>query len=164
MLFRSNFIRDLQAFKSVVDCKVVAVLIDEAHYAAQPQLIRRAREVTNAAGVELRFIQQRSRNEDLVARLSADVEAVVVTDLTRLDAAAMRHLITSLIEKKLPSYSLLDSSLVEQGLLMAEAPATDWRRLARRNALNMHAVIHGELAENQPVSFKNKRQIGRAHV
>ncbi len=155
----SNFIRDLQAFKSVVDCKVVAVLIDEAHYAAQPQLIRRAREVTNAAGVELRFIQQRSRNEDLVARLSADVEAVVVTDLTRLDAAAMRHLITSLIEKKLPSYSLLDSSLVEQGLLMAEAPATDWRRLARRNALNMHAVIHGELAENQPVSFKNKRRL-----
>ena len=69
------------------------------------------------------------------------------------------HLIAALIEKRLPSYSLLDSQLVERGLLMAEAPATDWRRLARRNALNMHAVIHGEPAERQPVRFKSKRRL-----
>ena len=42
---------------------------------------------------------------------------------------------------------------------MAEAPASDWRRLARRNALNMHSVLHGEPAEQQPVSFKSKRRL-----
>jgi len=155
----ADFVRDLQAFKSVVDCKVVAVLIDEANYAAQPGLIQRAQEVTAAAGVELRFIRQHTRNEDLAVRLPPDIDSVVVTDLARLGPAAMDRLIAALIEKKLPSYSLLDSRLVERGLLMAEAPATDWRRLARRNALNMHAVIHGEPAEQQPVSFKSKRRL-----
>ncbi len=155
----ADFIRDLQVFKSVADFNKVAVLVDEANYAAQPGLIRRAREVTAAGGVELLFIQQRARNEDLADRLPDDVDAVVVTDLARLGPAALDRLIAALIERRLPSYSLLDSRLVEQGLLMAEAPATDWRRLARRNALNMHAVIHGEAAEKQPVSFQGKRRL-----
>ncbi|MBI3773553.1 MAG: TolC family protein [Gammaproteobacteria bacterium] len=155
----ADYIRDLQVFKSVADFKKVAVLIDEANFAAQPGLIRRAREVTAARGVELLFIQQRTRNEDLAAQLPPDVDAVVVTDLARLNPAAMDSLIAALIEKKLPSYSLHDSRLVEQGLLMAEAPATDWSRLARRNALNMNAVIRGEPAERQPVSFKSKRRL-----
>lgn len=155
----ADFVRDLQVFKSITDCKKIAVFIDEADYAAQPGLIRQAREVTAAAGVELLFIQQRSRNEDLAARLPDDVDSVVITDLARLGPAAMDHLIAVLIKKKLPSYSLLDSHPVERGLLMSEAPATDWRRLARRNALNIHAVMHGESADGQPVYFKSKRRL-----
>lgn len=155
----ADFVRDLQIFKRVAGCKKVAVFVDEASYAAQPGLIRRAQEVTAAGGVELLFIQQRSRNEDLAARLPDGVDSVVITDLTRLDPAAMDDLIAALIEKRLPSYSLLDSRLVERGLLMAEAPATDWRRLARRNALNMYAVIQGEPTERQPVHFKSKRRL-----
>lgn len=155
----ANFVRDLQVFNSVANCGNIGVFIDEAHYAAQPGLIRRAQEVTAAAGVELTFVQQRTRNEDLVARLPPDVDCVVVTDLARLEPEAMDRLIAGLIKNRLPSYSLLDSRLVERGLLMAEAPASDWRRLARRNALNMDAVFHGESAENQPVTFKSKRRL-----
>lgn len=155
----ADFVRDLQVFNSVANCKSIAVLVDEANYKAQPGLIRRAREVTSAADVELLFIQQRTRNEDLAARLPQAVDCVVVTDLARLDGAATDRLIAALIEKELPSYSLLDSQLVERGLLMAEAPASDWQRLARRNALNMHAVLHGESAENQPVVFRSKRSL-----
>ena len=155
----ADFVRDLQVFTSVAIGNKIAVFVDEANYTAQPNLIRRAREVTEAAGVELVFIQQRVRNEDLAARLPDDVDSVVVTDLARLGPAAMDRLIGALIDRQLPSYSLLDSQLVERGLLMAEAPASDWRRLARRNALNMHAVLHGELAEKQPVAFKSKRRL-----
>lgn len=155
----ANFVRDLRVFKSVAECKKVAVLIDAASYTAQPDLIRRAREVTVSASVELLFIQQKTRNEDLAAQLPPGIDCVVVTELARLDRTAMERLIAALIEKKLPSYSLHDSRLVEQGLLMAEASVTDWRRLARRNALNMHAVIHGEPTERQPVSFKSKRRL-----
>jgi len=155
----AHFVRDLQVFNSVADCGKIGVFVDEAHYAAQPGLIRRAREVTAAGGVELVFVQQHTRNEDLVARLPPDVDCVVVTDLARLDPAAMDRLIDALIEKRLPGYSLLDSQLVERGLLMAEAPASDWRRLARRNALNMYAVLRGESAEDQAVTFRSKRRL-----
>ena len=130
----ADFVRDLKRLKSVIDFKIVTVLVDEAHYAAQPRLIRRAREVAAAGGVEIKFVLQHTRNEDLAAILPEDTDVVVVTDLTRLDPTAMKQLIATLIEKRLPSYSLLDSQLVELGILMAEAPASDWRRLARRNA------------------------------
>ncbi len=155
----ADFVRDLRVFTSIAACKKIAVFVDEANYTAQPGLIRRAKEVTAAGGVDLMFIRQRTRNENLAARLATDIDCVVVTDLARLDPATMEQLIAALIEKKLPSYSLLDSRLVEQGILMAEAPASDWRRLARRNALNMHSVLHGEPADKQAVSFKSKRRL-----
>ena len=154
-----DFVRDLKIFQSIAKFKTVAVLVDEANYTAQPQLIRRAREVAAVGGVEIKFVLQQTRNEDLAAKLPEDAGAVVITDLARLDPDAMDRLIAALIEKRLPSYSLLDSQLVEQGLLMAEAPASDWRRLARRNALNMHSVIRGEPVARQPVTFKGKRRL-----
>ncbi|NOZ54770.1 MAG: TolC family protein [Gammaproteobacteria bacterium] len=155
----ADFVRDLKIFQSVARFKTIAVLIDEVHYATHSGLIRRAKEITASGGIELLFVQQRSRNEDLAIKLPETIDAVVVTDLARLDAATTWRLIKALIEKRLPSYSLLDSQLVEQGLLMAQAPASDWLRLARRNALNMHAVLRGESAQNQAVTFKGKRRL-----
>jgi len=155
----ADFVRDLQVMNSVANCKQIAVFLDEADYTAQPGLIRRAREVTAEAGAELLFIQQRKRNENLAARLPSGIDCVVVTGQGRLSPATMDRVIATLIEKRLPSFSLLDARLVEQGLLMAEAPYTNWRRLARRNALNMHSVLHGESAGKQPVSFKSKRRL-----
>ncbi|MCF6256831.1 MAG: TolC family protein [Gammaproteobacteria bacterium] len=135
------------------------MFLSEADFEAQPGLINRAREVTAAAGVELQFVQQKSPNENLAEQLPPDIDCVVITGQGLLGPAAMDKVIATLIEKKLPSYSLLDAHLVEQGLLMAEAPATNWRRLARRNALNIHGVLHGELAENQPVTIESKRRL-----
>lgn len=155
----ADFVRDLKVMNSVANCKNIAVFLSKADYEAQPGLINRAWAVTDAAGVELLFVRQRARNENLAARLPHGIDCVVVTGQGLLSPAAMDEMITTLIEKKLPSYSLLDAHLVEQGLLMAEAPATNWRRLARRNALNMHAVLHGELAENQPVTMESKRRL-----
>ncbi len=155
----ADFVRDLEILNSVADCKRIAVFVDKANFKAQPGLVRRAQEVAAAAAVELFFVQQQARNEDLAGRLPPNSDCAVVTDLARLGPAAMDRLIAALIEKKIPSYSLLDSQLVERGLLMAEAPASDWRRLARRNALNMHAVLHGESAAHQPVEFRSKRRL-----
>jgi len=155
----ANFMRDLQVMQRVAGCKNIAVFLGEADYEAQPGLISRAREVTAAVGVKLRFVQQKARNENLAKRLPPEIDCVVMTGQGLLSPAAMAEVTATLIEKKLPSYSLLDARLVEQGLLMAEAPPTNWRRLARRNALNMHAVLHGELAENQPVVMEGKRRL-----
>jgi len=156
---KTNFERDLKTFRSVVEFRKLAVLIDASVYDALPGLIQRARDVATSAGVELHFIMQTAQDEDLVSKLPGDIDAVVVTSLPRLTPAAMSRLIDALINKRLPSYSLIGSHLVEQGILMAEAPASDWQRLARRNALNMYAVLKGETTESQPVTFKGKRRL-----
>jgi len=156
---KANFVRDLESFGSVVKFQKLAVFIDTSVYDALPGLIQRARSVAASAGVELHFILQTKQDEGLANKLPEDIDAVVVTSLPRLSPQAMSHLIEALIKKRIPSYSLIGSHLVEQGLLMAEAPVSDWQRLARRNALNMYAVLKGEATQNQPVTFKGKRRL-----
>ncbi|MEW5757738.1 MAG: TolC family protein [Pseudomonadota bacterium] len=155
----ADFVRDLKIFRSVVAFKNVTALVDQTTFDVQPQLIQRAREVAAAGGVELRFVLQTQADEDLAAKLPADTQAVVVTSMPRLSTNAMQELISALREKRIPSYSLIGSHLVEQGLLASEVEASDWQRLARRNALNMHAVLRGEQAGNQPVIFTSKRRL-----
>ena len=155
----ANFVRDLQVMNSVAPCREIAVFLGQADFEAQPGLIKRAREVTSAAGVALQFIQLRGPHDNPARRLSPSIDCVVITGQGQLLNTTMKQVIATLIEKKLPSYSLLDARLVEQGVLMAEAPETNWRRMARRNALNMHDVIHGERVEAQPVSMEEKRRL-----
>jgi len=156
---KANFERDLKTFRSVVEFHKLAVLIDVSVYEALPGLIKRAHEVASKGGVELHFILQTTQDEDLASKLPEDIDAVVVTSLPRLNPVEMNRLIKALINKRLPSYSLIGSHLVEQGVLMSEAPDSDWQRLARRNALNMYAVLKGEAAENQRITFKGKRRL-----
>lgn len=155
----ANFVRDLKTFSSVVKFQHLAVFIDQTIFEAQTELVQRARQVVSNAGLDLQFVLQQKPDEDLADKLPEGIDAVVITSLPRLGSVGRKQLINALIEKRIPSYSLPGSHLVEQGILMAEAPASDWQRLARRNALNMHAVMKGELAENQPVLFKGKRQL-----
>ena len=155
----AEFARDLEIFRNVVAFKNVAVLIDNTSFEALPQVIERARKVAAADGVDLFFVTQTMQDEDLVAKLPKKTDAVVVTSVPRLNEAGMKQLIEGLIEKRLPSYSFVGSQQVEQGLLASDSPASDLKRIARRNALNMQAVMRGEAAGNQPVSFKAKRQL-----
>ncbi len=115
---KANFARDLEVFSSVVKFQKLAVLIDTSIYDALPGLIQRAKKVASAAEVDLHFILQTTQDEDLASKLPSDTDAVVVTSLPRLGPAAMNRLIGGLIKRRLPSYSLIGSHLVKQGLLM----------------------------------------------
>ncbi len=154
-----DFIRDLASFRNVVDFKSLAVLVDESEFNALPGLIGRARQVAKEAEINLEFILQSKSDENLAAKLGENIDAVVITSLPRLSQAAMTQLIEALIKKGLPSYGLTGSHLVRQGVLMSESPDSDWSRLARRNALNMHSVLHGESVASQAVTFKSKRRL-----
>ena len=155
----AEFVRDLQSFRNIVAFKNLAVLIDKTSFDALPEVIERAKQVAAAGGVNLLFVTQTIEDENLVAKLPKETDAVIVTSVPRLSQAGMKQLIKGLIEKRLPSFSFVGSQHVEQGLLASESPASDLRRIARRNALNMQAVMRGEPAGNQPVSFKAKRQL-----
>ena len=156
---QSNFARDLESFRNIVAFKNVAVLIDKTSFDALPPVLERAKHVAAAGGVNVSFVTQTKADEDLVAKLPKETDAVVVTSMPRLSQTAMKQLVNGLIEKRLPSYSFVGSQQVEQGLLASESPASDLRRIARRNALNMQAVMRGEPASDQPVSFRAKRQL-----
>ena len=154
-----RFAEDIKAFREIFDFEHLGLLVDKTIHDSVSELAARGTEWAKELGIRLSYVLNDSENQDLASAIPDDVDAVMVAALPRLDRNARATLIENLKKRRLPSYSLIGTSPVEQGLLAATAPDSDWGRLARRNALNIQSVLLGETAGEQSVSFRNKRQL-----
>jgi outer membrane protein TolC/ABC-type uncharacterized transport system substrate-binding protein len=147
-----RFTDDVVTFREIADFDRLALLV-------VPELALRGSSWAGELGIELVFVLSDSAEENLAQKIPANVDAVMVAAIPRLNAAGQQQLIDDLIQRRLPSYSLIGTTPVTNGMLAATAPDSDWKRLARKNALNMQAVLLGENPGDQPVAFKHKRQL-----
>ena len=155
----SQFDQDVQTFLSVVQFSHLGIVMDELHYQAFPDAVSRAIRMAADHGVTLEFITNSDANEDLMAKIPDDIEAVMVAPLPRLSSAAQKNLIDGLIQRQLPGFTYDDGISVEKGMLMSSVPAIDISHRARRTALNIDAVLKGAKAETQPVNSEQKRRL-----
>ena len=153
------FEEDIRTFREIVNFETLGVIVDKAIFESVPDLAARGGEWARSLGVELVYLPVADPDTNIVAEIPENVEAVIVTALPRLKVDQRRKLIQDLIQSRLPSYSVIGTTPVEQGMLAASAPDSDWLRLARKNALNIQAVLLGENAGDQQVSFRPKRQL-----
>ncbi len=154
-----RFREDLQTFREIVPFDRLGVVVDRSIHDAIPELERTGREIAQDFGIEIEFIFHDDATDDLTARVPANIEAVMLGPLPRLNASARQDFIAALIARGLPAYSLVSTTAVHEGALAASTPDADWVRLARRNALNIQSVILGENAADQKVSFDRKRRL-----
>ena len=154
-----RYAEDLRAFREIVRFRKLALLMEKSVGDAVPELAQRGGELAADLGVELVFIFQESPTDDIVARIPGDADAVMLGPLPRMDRTGTTQLLEDLAARGLPSYSLIGTTPVRHGVLAAAAPDTDWIRLARRNALNVQAVLLGENAGDQSVAFQRKRRL-----
>ncbi len=154
-----NLIDDLAVFSSIVDFERLALVVDATIFESVPDLAERGIAWTDESGIDLTYVLNTGLDEDLAAKIPADREAVMVGALPRLSDEARQRFIDGMIVRKLPSFSFVGTTPVERGMLAAQVPDSDWERLARRNALNIQAVLLGERAGDQPVFFSRKRQL-----
>ncbi|MFK8017965.1 MAG: TolC family protein [Gammaproteobacteria bacterium] len=154
---RVPFGEDLASFQRVTPFQNAVLLTDRAIIEAIPRSREYLRE--QGAGVTFTFVGHDGENHDLLSRIPADTEAILLGGLPRLPRADLDALLAGLAQRQLPSFSLVSESEVVRGALAADTVQTDYRRMARRNALNMQAVMLGERAEDQPVYYDGKRQL-----
>lgn len=154
-----DFRENLANFQRVAPMRRVALLGDEVVFRAVPRVIEHARQIAEAAGVELVFIGHDGKHHDLVSRIPANVDGVMMAAFPRMPQAEYQQMINRINARKLPSFSFLGSDRVAQGMLFTDVPETDWKRLARRNALNMQAVMLGEPAALQRVLFETRTEL-----
>ncbi len=150
---------DLAVFRSIVDFENLALVVDATIYESVPDLAERGIAWAEQAGVNLSYVLNADADEDLAAKIPDDREAVMVGILPRLSREGRRQFIDGMIKRKLPSFSFVGTTPVKNGMLAARVPDSDWERLARRNALNIQAVLLGERAGDQPVSFRRNQQL-----
>ena len=154
---RASSAEDLATFQRVVSFSHAAVLLDSVLLSALPG----APALMQAAmpGVRFTMVGHDGVDHDLIARFPADVDAVLVGDLSRMPSAEFDRLVDQLAARGIPGFSLVGERDVRRGLLAADGVETDFTRIARRNALNMQAVLLGERAQDQPVYFEGKREL-----
>ena len=157
--FPADIKRDLETCQEIAPFAKVAIMVSRFVGEAMPQLrdhyLAKAQEV----GVEGVWLPAAPTAAGIFAALPGDVDAVLIALPLKLAPAEFERLVQGLIERKLPSFSILSMGLVERGLLAELHQGADIPRLARRLALNIQRVLLGEEPGSLPVVFSRNNQI-----
>jgi outer membrane protein TolC len=109
-------------------------------------------------GLEPVIVPVGTSAEEALHSLPTDVEAVYVSAMTQFPPGEFDRMVTGLIERKLPSFSLLGRSEVERGIMTAIQTHT-FHKIARRVSLNLQRILLGEEPGSIPVAFAPGRQL-----
>ncbi len=151
-------LRDLRLFHELIPYHKLVILSLRPYHEAIPEIARNLKEELAAEGIDLTVITLDGKADPALAALPPDTEAVYLTPLL-LPATEFDHLVKSLIDRKLPTFSYLGYEEVEKGILAGAAPATDFARLARRTALNLQRILLGEDAANLPATITRDERL-----
>jgi len=148
-----SFERNVKTFQEIVPFSRLALLVDKLILEAVPGVREYVRQVADEASIEIRFVPVETSAETALAALPTETDAVFVGPLVRFNPSEFQILVSSLINRRLPSFSLWGRDEVERGLLASVFPKADNFRLARRVALNVQRVLLGEDAGTFKVAF-----------
>jgi len=163
-VYLSNFTsidNDLLTFQDAVGFEHLAVFVDQLTLESIPELTQgKVAQLEALLGIRITGIPVTDSEEQALASLPEDADAVYVTPLLGLDEAAMIRLADGLIERRLPSFSLLGRSELEYGILMATGGREeDDVRYTRRLALNVQRILLGEDPADIRVDFPESRRL-----
>lgn len=158
LAYPNNFEKDIRAFLKIVEFKKLAVVRNPHFHEAIPYLQSETRALLEELGIEPEYIDVRESADEVFGALSPDIEAVYVAPILHIPSAEFDRLIHGLIERKLPSFSLLGKREVERGILATSNPDV-FPRLTRRVALNVQRILLGKEPGSIPVGFAGGEQI-----
>ncbi len=147
---------DLEFFYRVVKFKKAALFINKQAIENFPGFERNIREAAESFGANIQIIKVGKTIDKPLGLIEKDVNAVLIAPLPQLRKGEFKKLVKGMIKKKLPTFSSIGESEVEQGLLCAARPKTYYPKLYRRLALNLHRILLGEEPSSLPVGFELK--------
>lgn len=86
-----------------------------------------------------------------------DVDAVYLIGNESINDAEFEELISSINERKLPSFSAYGMKDLEEGVLMTNQPAINFDQFFRRIALNIESINNGTNAAELPLIIDNRK-------
>jgi len=149
----------VETFHRTIGFSHLVVLVDPLALQVVPELQTKATELQAATGASV-ALRATGNLPEALASLPPDTDAVYVAPLMRLSDADLRSLADQLAQRKLPSFSLLGRSEVEQGLLLSTSSDTQQsERLARRVVLDIQRIVEGEDAAGIEVAFPGEKRL-----
>jgi outer membrane protein len=149
----------VRTFHRIIGFSHLVVLADPLALEVVRELKIKATELEAATGATI-VLRPANGLTDSLAALPPGTDAVYVAPLMRLSGDDIRSLADQLAQRKLPTFSLLGRSEVEQGILLAASADTEvTARLARRVALDIQRIVEGDDAANIEVAVPSEERL-----
>ncbi|MEA2091159.1 MAG: TolC family protein [Campylobacterota bacterium] len=150
----------MNSFRKVVDFKNIALISDALISEVMPKLGKKGRKEALKLGVKITPVKHHGGSvKELLSKLPKDIDAVMIGALSRMSVKQKSELLKGLIERGLPSYSMVNSQLVEQGALMTTIPSESTKQIARRMALNLQATLLGDNPKDMNIFISEPRRL-----
>ena len=157
LTYRTQFFDSIIALRKVVKFNNIAIIGDEVLFKSLP--VGLLDSVTHNRDLSISVVEHDGVSDDVLTKISPSVDAVMFGYVPRMSKEKIQRLIEELTEKGIPTFSYLEEGLIELGLLATPLNDTVYLFTARRNALNMQAVMLGEPASQQPVLVETKAKL-----
>jgi outer membrane protein TolC/ABC-type uncharacterized transport system substrate-binding protein len=149
----------IRTFHRIIGFSHLVVLADPLALEVVRELKIKAMKLEAATGATI-VLRPANNLTDSLAALPPGTDAVYVAPLMRLSGDDIRSLADQLAQRKLPTFSLLGRSEVEQGILLAASSDTEVKaRLARRVALDIQRIVEGDDAANIEVAVPSEERL-----
>lgn len=158
LAYPNNFEKDIKAFLKIVKFKKLAIIHNPYYKEAIPNLHLRSKALLKQLGIEAIYIDAKKSADEVFSALPPDIDAVYVAPILNISSDEFDRLVQGLIERKLPSFSLIGRREVEKGILATSNPDV-FPRLTRRVALNVQRILLGENPGSIPFGFAVGEQI-----
>ena len=151
--------RDIQVFREIVPFNRMALLYMPIVTQLIPDVENVVQRIARERGIAIVTVPVKTSIENTLAAIPEDAQAVFVAPLLQYTQDELDHLFDGLIERKLPSFSMLGRNEVERGVLAGLTPAQNLNREARRVALTTLSILLGEDAGSLPVEFPVQEEL-----
>ncbi len=154
----TQVLREIQAFREVVEFEHLVILTNPYYLEAVPQLRERLEEAMRAIDMRATLLPVATVDEATLERIPRDAEAVFLAWLTNLQEGETERLLAALRDRALPTLSFFIED-VPRGALMSLNGDSYFPRIARRVALNAQRILLGEDAAAIPVEFARDEEL-----
>ncbi len=149
----TDIARDLEVFREVVPFTRLAFLASSVAFEANPVYFENLLNIVRDTGTQVDLIKVGTSIGPALEAISNQTEAVYLSPLLGLPDEDFSRLTRFLIQRKLPSFSMVGESKVEKGILLGLRPGSKVSQLARQVAIYVQRILNGEEASTFPVIF-----------
>ncbi len=157
--FPSDVSRDIEVFRTLVPFDNLVMLFNRSFHDGTPGLVDTIVARVRSSGIRATPLMVDSSAGNVLNAIPSDAQAVYITPLLMMDDSGLTRLIAGLNARKLPTFSMFGRSEVEQGVFASLAPSFDYVRLARRVALYVQRILHGDDPGGLPVALERQEQL-----
>jgi outer membrane protein len=146
-----NISEGIDVLKEICSCEKMAVLTNPSLSA----IGLKGEDLFPDIGTEAEWLSLEADLSSTVSKISDDVRGVyVLSPLASYSPNEIKVLFDQFIERKLPSFSLLDSPMLEQGAYASFASSDNLQRIPRRIAINVEKIAEGKNPKDFPVEIE----------